>query len=239
MAIAPATVGPMTEEVVEGIPFGRRITELAEEDPDAKALIIVAPDGSERVFTTSQIDRRTNQLARAFAGEGVALGDRVAIELQNSPELVLGLLAAWKIGAAPVPMRWDLPDWERQRVRNDDSVVLEVVYRDVALLLTGDISTEVERAILPRLTPSRTRILKVAHHGSRTSSSMDLLTGWRPQIAIISAGRGNTFGHPAPEVLRRLDAIGATVLRTDRDGQITMETDGSQVSVRTFLGRQP
>jgi len=131
------------------------------------------------------------------------------------------------------------PDWERQRVRNDDSVVLEVVYRDVALLLTGDISTEVERAILPRLTPSRTRILKVAHHGSRTSSSMDLLTGWRPQIAIISAGRGNTFGHPAPEVLRRLDAIGATVLRTDRDGQITMETDGSQVSVRTFLGRQP
>jgi competence protein ComEC len=131
------------------------------------------------------------------------------------------------------------PDWERRRVRNDDSVVLEVVYRDVAILLTGDISAEIERAIVPRLTPARTRILKVAHHGSRTSSSPELLEAWRPQIAVISAGRGNTFGHPAPEVLRRLDAIGATVVRTDLDGQITVETDGRTVRVTTFVGRRP
>ena len=89
------------------------------------------------------------------------------------------------------------PDWERRRVRNDDSVVLEIVYRDVALLLTGDISAEIEREILPQLTHAQTRILKVAHHGSRTSSSLELLDGWRPQFALISAGRGNTFGHPA------------------------------------------
>jgi competence protein ComEC len=129
------------------------------------------------------------------------------------------------------------PDWERRRVRNDDSVVVEVVYRDVALLLTGDISAEVERAIVPLLTPARSRILKVAHHGSRSSSSLELLSAWRPQIAIISAGRGNTFGHPAVEVLRRLETIGATVLRTDLDGQITLETDGTEVSVATFLGK--
>ena len=110
------------------------------------------------------------------------------------------------------------PDWERRRVRNDDSVVLEIVYRDVALLLTGDISAEVEREILPQLTHAPIRILKVAHHGSRTSSSLELLSEWRPQLALISAGRGNTFGHPAPEVLQRLDAIGATVLRTDLTG---------------------
>jgi len=128
------------------------------------------------------------------------------------------------------------PDWERRRVRNDDSVVLEVVYRDVALLLTGDISGEVERTIAPRLIAAPTRILKVAHHGSRTSSSLELLSTWRPQIAIISAGRGNTFGHPATEVLRRLAAAGATVLRTDLDGQITLETDGIRVNVRTFRG---
>ncbi|HVQ16222.1 MAG TPA: DNA internalization-related competence protein ComEC/Rec2, partial [Vicinamibacterales bacterium] len=86
------------------------------------------------------------------------------------------------------------PDWERRRVRNDDSVVLEIVYRDVAILLTGDISAEIEREILPQLTPAKTRILKVAHHGSRTSSSVELLSAWRPQFALISAGRGNTFG---------------------------------------------
>jgi competence protein ComEC len=74
----------------------------------------------------------------------------------------------------------------------------------------------------------------VAHHGSRTSTSRELLDAWRPQIALISAGRGNTFGHPAPEVLRGLESIGARVFRTDLDGEITVETDGRQVRVRTF-----
>ncbi len=128
------------------------------------------------------------------------------------------------------------PDWERPRVRNDDSVVIEVLYRDVALLLTGDISAEVERALVPLLTPARTRILKVGHHGSRTSTSSELLDAWRPQIAVISCGRGNSFGHPTPDVLRRLRSIGTTVYRTDRDGQITLETDGREVRVRTFAG---
>jgi competence protein ComEC len=130
------------------------------------------------------------------------------------------------------------PDWERVRVRNDDSVVIEAVSGDVAILLTGDISAEVERAIAPHLTPSRIRILKVAHHGSRTSSSAALLEAWRPQIAVISCGRGNRFGHPATEVLRRLDAIGATVFRTDVDGQVAIETDGRRVTTRTFVGRR-
>ena len=128
------------------------------------------------------------------------------------------------------------PDWERRRVRNDDSVVLEVSYRDVALLLTGDISAEVERALLPALSPAPIRILKVAHHGSRTSTSSELLNAWRPSLALISCGRGNRFGHPATEVLERLNAVGATVLRTDRHGAITVETDGRKVVVRTYVG---
>ena len=69
---------------------------------------------------------------------------------------------------------------------------------------------------------------------SRTSTSRELLEHWRPQIAIISAGRGNTFGHPAAEVLQRLAAIGATVYRTDLEGQVTIETDGADVRVRTL-----
>jgi competence protein ComEC len=68
------------------------------------------------------------------------------------------------------------PDWERQRVRNDDSVVLEVVYGDVAFLLTGDIGSDVERAIAPHLVPAKTRILKVAHHGCGLRRSG---TAWR------------------------------------------------------------
>ena len=128
------------------------------------------------------------------------------------------------------------PDWERPRVRNDDSVVLEAVYGDVAVLLAGDITAQVERTIVPQLTPARHRVLKVAHHGSRTSSSRELLQAWRPQLALISAGRGNTFGHPARDVLERLEQAGARVLRTDRDGQITLETDGRTLTWRTFTG---
>jgi competence protein ComEC len=127
------------------------------------------------------------------------------------------------------------PDWERRRVRNDDSVVVEIVYRDVAVLLTGDVSEQIEREILPQLTYAKTRILKVAHHGSRTSSSIELLSEWQPQFALISAGRGNTFGHPTQDVLRRLEANHAVVFRTDRDGQITLETDGHQIDFETFV----
>jgi competence protein ComEC len=128
------------------------------------------------------------------------------------------------------------PDWERQRVRNDDSLVLEARYGDVAMVLTGDVGADIERAILPELTPARIRVLKVAHHGSRTSTSQELLDHWKPQIAVISCGRGNRFGHPAPEVIARLGAAGVRVYRTDRDGQITFATDGKSVDVRTFNG---
>ena len=128
------------------------------------------------------------------------------------------------------------PDWERPRIRNDDSVVLEIRYLDVALLLTGDISADVERSIVPLLSRAPTRVLKVAHHGSRTSTSAELLAAWRPQVALISAGRGNTFGHPAPEVLQRLETIGARIYRTDRHGQITLDTDGHDVFIRTYAG---
>jgi competence protein ComEC len=125
------------------------------------------------------------------------------------------------------------PDWERQRVRNDDSLVLEIRYGEVSILLTGDVSREVERAIVPMLSQARIRILKVAHHGSRTSTSQELLDAFQPQMAVISCGRGNPFGHPAPEVVRRLAAAGVATYRTDRDGQITVVTDGKATRVRT------
>ena len=130
------------------------------------------------------------------------------------------------------------PDWERRRVRNDDSVVLEIVHGDVATLLLGDVSADVERAIVTELTPARVRVLKVGHHGSRTSTSPALVDTWRPDIALISCGRGNSFGHPAPAVLARLQASGASVFRTDTDGQITVWSDGRQAWVETFRGRR-
>ncbi len=133
-----------------------------------------------------------------------------------------------------------LPDWERQRVRNEDSLVLRLRYGDVELLLTGDVGAETERVLAAnRLTEDRAplRILKVAHHGSRTSSSAGFIERFAPQVALISAGRANPFGHPAPEVVERLGAIGARVFRTDRDGAAVIETDGRSLTVRSMRGR--
>lgn len=142
----------------------------------------------------------------------------------------------WKEGEVDVRViSPDPPDWERRRVRNDDSVVLEIRYGDVAMLLTGDISADVERQILPRLSRAPIRVLKVAHHGSRTSTSDALLEAWRPQIALVSCGRGNRFGHPAPDVVARLERSGARIYRTDRDGAITLTTDGRSVTVTTYV----
>jgi competence protein ComEC len=131
-----------------------------------------------------------------------------------------------------------VPDWERQRVRNDDSVVLRIRDGDVELLLTGDIGEAAEAALsLDDRPRPALRILKVAHHGSRSSSSESFVRRYRPDLAVISVGRQNTFGHPAPEVLRRLLDAGATIERTDEDGAISVETDGREVRVTPWAGR--
>lgn len=130
------------------------------------------------------------------------------------------------------------PEWERQRVRNDDSEVIEIRYGGVSFVFTGDISREVERAIAPAFTRAPIRILKVPHHGSATSSSQVFLDALRPDIAVISAGRGNPFGHPVASVLERYRNIGAAIYRTDQDGAVTVETDGTTLTVTGFTGRR-
>jgi competence protein ComEC len=128
-------------------------------------------------------------------------------------------------------------NWERQKVRNDDSLVLELRWRDVSLLLTGDIGRVPELSVGPALRSSRIRILKVPHHGSLTSSSREFLNAALPQIAVASAGRSNHFGHPVPEVLERYRSVGAEVFRTDADGAVMVDSDGWALNVRTFAGR--
>jgi competence protein ComEC len=127
------------------------------------------------------------------------------------------------------------PDWERQKVRNDDSIVVDLRWRDVSFVFTGDIGKAVERQLIPALTSVPFRVVKVPHHGSLTSSSPEFLHALRPRIAVFSAGRSNHFGHPAPEILERYRAVGAQILRTDRDGEIDVSTDGYSISSTTFL----
>lgn len=134
------------------------------------------------------------------------------------------------------------PDWERQRVRNDDSVVLALRYGAVRVLLTGDVGTAVEAEVAAAVdaadpVPPGLTVLKVAHHGSAGSTGDAWLAATRPSLAIVSAGASNPFGHPAAEVLARLDAAGADVWRTDRDGEVGVRTNGRVIEVRAFTRR--
>jgi competence protein ComEC len=127
------------------------------------------------------------------------------------------------------------PHWERQRVRNDDSVVLDIRYGDVSIILPGDIGADVEQSLIPSLRPAAIRVLKLAHHGSATSTSAAFIAALRPHIAIVSCGRDNRYGHPVPAVIERLRAARARIFRTDQHGAVTLHTDGRSVTARTAL----
>jgi competence protein ComEC len=129
------------------------------------------------------------------------------------------------------------PAWERQRVRNDDSVAIEIRLGDVSLLLAGDVEASAEAGIAALVAPAGVRVMLAPHHGSATSSTWPLLKAAAPDLAVISAGRGNRYGHPHAAVLERYRAIGARVLRTDVDGAVALRTDGHTAEVTTFSGR--
>jgi competence protein ComEC len=126
------------------------------------------------------------------------------------------------------------PDWERQKVRNDDSLVFELRYGKVSMLLTGDIGRDVERALIPALDLLPIVVLKSPHHGSGTSSSQEFIDAVKPDYVVIGVGRANPYGHPLPYVLDRYTEAGARVLRTDRDGQIDLVVDGETVLATPF-----
>jgi len=131
-----------------------------------------------------------------------------------------------------------IPDWERQDVRNDDSIVLELRWRDVSFVFTGDIGRPTESEIGSLFEPARLRVVKVPHHGSITSSTATLVERLAPDVAVVSVGRTNPFGHPSARVLERYQWAGAAVFRTDRDGAVEVETDGHAMTVRGFTGRE-
>jgi competence protein ComEC len=119
----------------------------------------------------------------------------------------------------------------REENANNHSIVARLTYGAVSVLLTGDIEAEVERQLVGaiRESPLRSTVLKVAHHGSCTSTTEEFLEAVDPEIAVISVGEENRFGHPCPEVLGRLADL--PIYRTDEHGTVEAVSDGTRVWV--------
>jgi competence protein ComEC len=109
--------------------------------------------------------------------------------------------------------------------------VFRLSYGDVSFLLTGDIESDGEASLLRSPYPLQSTVLKVAHHGSRTSSTLPFLEAVSPAASVISVGTRNTFGHPNPEVVERLG--NRPIFRTDEHGSVRFETDGTRLWINT------
>lgn len=129
----------------------------------------------------------------------------------------------------------DAGDGARSSDVNDASVVVRLVYGNASFLLTGDVFREGERWLLGSGQVLDSDVLKVAHHGSKTSSSPSFLDAVSPGVAVISAGHDNRFGHPDQEVVERLEGLmpASRIFKTFERGTITFKSDGKTLSVKT------
>lgn len=115
---------------------------------------------------------------------------------------------------------------------NNGSLVLKVTYGEISFLFTGDAERKAEQEILQRGLDVQANILKVGHHGSRSSSTVRFIEAVKPEVAVYSAGQGNSYGYPHPEVIARLQQQEITVYGTDVNGTVKVVTDGNGYEVQ-------
>jgi competence protein ComEC len=125
---------------------------------------------------------------------------------------------------------------KQQTDLNECSIVLRVTFGDIVFLFTGDAGTVLENEQLASDFSLKADVLKVGHHGSRTSSTQKYLDAVAPSYAVICCGAGNTYGHPHKEAMTRLTGTGAAIYRTDENGTIIFVTDGKTVTVSVTRG---
>jgi competence protein ComEC len=143
--------------------------------------------------------------------------------------------APFSIGGARVRVLAPATDYVMgDSAANDDSLVLEIRYGRRGVLLTGDAERPIEDDLVSSGLLQPVTLLKIGHHGSKTSSSEEFLNRTAPEFALISDGYLNQFHHPHPTVLARLTEHHTGIFRTDQRGLITFRTDGDKVEVETF-----
>jgi len=138
-------------------------------------------------------------------------------------------------GGAIVRALWPARSWRPSALpSHDESLVLRLSYHGASVLLPGDISSQVEQALLASGEPLESQVLKVAHHGSNSSTSPEFLARVNPHVAIVTGGAGGFGNLPSPETLERLRGRGIGVFRSDVDGATTVQMRDSSLAVRCY-----
>ena len=122
---------------------------------------------------------------------------------------------------------------------NNNSLVCKLNYKNYSMLFTGDIEAIAEKAILKKYSKNlnilKSDILKVAHHGSKTSSITEFIEKIKPKYAIIGVGEDNKFGHPSDSTIQNLEKENIRIYRTDKMGEIEIKTNGKEIKINEFL----
>jgi len=118
---------------------------------------------------------------------------------------------------------------------NNQSLVIKIQFKEIAILLVGDIEKEAEYRMMRKGFPIKADLLKIPHHGSASSSTQAFLESVKPSYAILSVSEQNLGRLPHPEVLRRYERLGTRIFRTDKHGAVTVVTDGERIEIETFL----
>jgi competence protein ComEC len=171
--------------------------------------------GEEFPLVQNLLERSMGRLQMMGWGEGFQEIEGVKIEFLHPP-----------LEKSKRPRFWG----------NDASLVLRLSYGEVSFLFSGDIESSAEREILGTGVNLKSTVLKVPHHGSKSSSTPDFLEAVQPRFAVFTVRGGARPRLPNPAVLERYEAMGVRVLRSDQHGAITFVTDGKDLKVQTFLG---
>lgn len=171
----------------------------------------------------------------------------------NIPVHTIGAGDVLRFGGVAASVLWPLSSGNTDAPSaNNDSVVLRLQFGERSILLTADIETPAENALLKlnaahensserfirRFDSLRADVVKVAHHGSKTSSTENFVAATRARVAVIPVGQTSMFGHPHVEVVKRWEASAAQVLTTGGQGTITVITDGRDLTVQTFAEKR-
>ncbi|HEX6189092.1 MAG TPA: ComEC/Rec2 family competence protein [Pyrinomonadaceae bacterium] len=175
-------------------------------------------------------------VARAPANDSEFAKFAQTLTMAGVPLQMVGAGDVLQVGNVLIDILWPRPiQTADSPSRNNDSLVLRVRFGEKSLLLTADIEKEAEAVLVKTGVVLKTDVVKVPHHGSRTSSTEQFIAVAQPALAIISVGRHSIFGHPHREVVERWRASGAQVMTTGEKGTVSVVTDGRTIAVTTYV----